>query len=80
MAKNKVKGFLTAVLVAIISFFIIFFLLPGVASRYLGVSMKEPESRKGVQQVAEKVVEKTEQTVSTVSDGIQNLINNSNGN
>jgi len=74
------KGFLIGLLVAIISFFVFFFFMPDLANRYLGVSMKDGEVAREVQPVIIEVQKTTVNTVSTVSDGIQNLIRNSNGN
>jgi len=74
------KGFLIGLLVAIISFFVFFFFMPNLADRYLGVSMKNGEVARQVQPVIQEVQKTTVNTVSTVSDGIQNLIRNSNGN
>jgi hypothetical protein len=74
------KGFLIGLLVAIISFFVFFFFMPNLADRYLGVSMKNGEVARDIQPVIKEVQKTTVNTVSTVSDGIQNLIRNSGGN
>jgi hypothetical protein len=74
------KGFLIGLLVAIISFFVFFFFMPNLADRYLGVSMQNGEVAREIQPVITEVKKTTVNTVSTVSDGIQNLIRNSNGN
>lgn len=73
------KGFLIGLIIAIISFFIFFFFMPSMADRYLGVSMKNGEAAKVIAPVVEDVSRAAVSTVSTVSEGIQNLINNSNG-
>ncbi len=72
------KGFFIGLLVAILSFFVFFFFFPGLANRYLGTSFKDRNP--DTQQVVTAVTEVAEKTVSTVSEGIQNLIKNSNGN
>ena len=74
------KGFLIGLLVAIISFFVFFFFMPNLADRYLGVSMKNGEVAREIAPVINEVQRTTVNTVSTVSDGIQNLIRNSGGN
>jgi len=74
------KGFLIGLLVAIISFFVFFFFMPSLADRYLGVSMKNGEVARDIAPVIQEVQRTTVNTVSTVSDGIQNLIRNSGGN
>jgi len=74
------KGFLIGLLVAIISFFVFFFFMPNLADRYLGVSMKNGEVAREIAPVINEVQRTTVNTVSTVSDGIQNLIRNSSGN
>lgn len=74
------KGFLIGLLVAIISFFVFFFFMPNLADRYLGVSMKNGEVAHEIAPVITEVQKTTVNTVSTVSDGIQNLIRNSGGN
>jgi len=90
MARNRISGFFVALLLAIVSFFAIFFLLPGTAERHLGVSRRTTdmsEVTETVQQTVQQTVQNvtpvvqqvTQKTVDTVSDGIQNLIRNSNG-
>ena len=57
MAKisRKFTGFLWAMLIAIVSFFVIYIFFPDVSNKFFGVSMKEPER---IGEVVQKTVEK----------------------
>lgn len=81
MAKGKVSGFLLAVVLAVVSFFIIFFLFPDTADRYFGVSIKHnsEEVREIFKDVQTQVKTTTQtvvdKTISTVVDSSQSFIN-----
>ncbi len=69
---RKISGFLKAMLLAIISFFVVFFFLPDTSEKLFGVSIKSsPE----VTQKAEELVDEAKDKVSeTVSDAVQDVV------
>ncbi len=81
MAKGKFSGFLLAAVLAVVSFFVIFFLFPDTADRYFGVSIKHnsEEVREIFQDVQSQVKSSTQtvvdKTISTVVDSSQSFIN-----
>jgi predicted PurR-regulated permease PerM len=70
---RKISGFLKAMLLAIISFFVVFFFLPDTSEKLFGVSIKSsPE----VSKKAEELVEDAKDTVSeTVTNVVKDTIN-----
>ncbi|MCQ2411439.1 MAG: hypothetical protein MJ057_00610 [Sphaerochaetaceae bacterium] len=70
MAKTgrKISGFLWAMLLAIISFFIIFIFFPDVSNKFFGVSLKEPAK------IGETVKDAVESTTQTVTDKVTDAI------
>ncbi|MCR5760764.1 MAG: hypothetical protein K6F82_02010 [Sphaerochaetaceae bacterium] len=82
MAKGKISGFLLAVVLAVVSFFIIFLLFPDTADRYFGVSIKHnsEEVQEIIRDVQSQVEASTrtvvDKTISTVVDSSQTFINN----
>lgn len=73
MAKTtrKITGFLWAMLLAVISFFIIFIFFPDVSNKFFGVSLKEPKKvgatiQNAVESTAQTVVEKTTDVVTDI--------------
>lgn len=70
MFKHKVHGFLTAVVLSVVSFFVIFFFCPDLSDRALGVSFK---NRKAVEQKAAEVSSAVEDTVNEIID-VSNLL------
>ncbi len=70
---RKISGFFKAMLLAVISFFVVFFFLPDTSERLFGVSIKSsPE----VTKKAEELVEDAKEAVSeTVSEAVKDTIN-----
>ena len=70
---RKISGFLKAMLLAVITFFVVFFFLPDTSERLFGVSIKSsPE----VTKKAEELVEDAKDTVSeTVTNVVKDTIN-----
>lgn len=54
-AARKLTGFLWALLIAVLSFFIIFIFFPDVSNRFFGVSVKGEDVQKVVETVSETV-------------------------
>lgn len=65
--KHKVSGFLSAVVIAIVSFFVIYLFLPDFSTKYLGTSLK---SDKAAQKTISSVEKETTETLNTVKDRI----------
>lgn len=78
MAKPKSSGFLTAIIIAVVSFFVVFFFFPDAANKCLGVSFRKGNSsdiEKVVNETKEKVAEQVTQTITDkVSQSVRNLI------
>ena len=70
---RKISGFLKAMLLAVVTFFVVFFFLPDTSERLFGVSNKSsPE----VSKKAEELVEDAKDTVSeTVTNVVKDTIN-----
>ncbi len=70
---RKISGFLKAMLLAVVTFFVVFFFLPDTSERLFGVSIKSsPE----VSKKAEELVEDAKDTVSeTVTNVVKDTIN-----
>ncbi len=59
-ATRKLSGFLWALILAVVSFFVIYFFFPDVSYRFFGVSIRKSDVEKAKQAV--------EQTVTDVAD------------
>ncbi len=69
---RKFTGFLWAMLIAMVSFFIIFIFFPDVSVKFFGVSMKDPQ-RVG-QVVSETVQNVTDAAAEKVSDAMDTIV------
>lgn len=72
-AKHKIAGFLTAIIIAIVSFFVIYLFIPEFSEKYLGTSLKSDKyAKKTVLEKSEDLLKTTGKeaagTLSTVSD------------
>ncbi len=66
-SSSFVKSFFIAIILAVVSFFIIFFLFPNVSEKYFGVSLKSsPE----VADMTEELSEKTNDTVKKINKSV----------
>ncbi len=72
MAKGarKITGFLWALLIAILSFFIIFIFFPDVSNRFFGVSIKGEDVQNVVNEMTDSVKDKASQAVDAVADKV----------
>ena len=70
MAKGarKLTSFLWALLIAILSFFIIFIFFPDVSNRFFGVSVKGEDIQKAMKQVGDTVTEKVSEAAEKVAE------------
>ncbi|MCF0236980.1 MAG: hypothetical protein HUK24_00140 [Sphaerochaetaceae bacterium] len=79
MFKGKISGFLTALILAVLSFFIIFLFFPEVSNQYFNVSLRDGvDVEKFVDETTEKVTEKvkeatTEVVSSAISSGVSSV-------
>lgn len=69
---RKFTGFLWALILAIVSFFVIFLFFPDVSNRFFGVSVKQPVG-KTVSEATDKIVDSLS---NTVSDAVSTVVNN----
>jgi predicted PurR-regulated permease PerM len=70
---RKISGFLKAMLLAVVTFFVVFFFLPDTSERLFGVSI---QSSPEVTKKAEELVEDAKDTVSeTVTNVVKDTIN-----
>ena len=73
---RKITGFLWAMLIAVISFFIIFIFFPDVSNKFFGVSLREPQKlgqtvQDAVGTATQTVIDKTTEAVTDiVSDAL----------
>lgn len=79
MSKPGNSGFLTALIIAILSFVVIFFFFPDVSAKYIGISFKNKGVAENVDLDFEKVLSDvktkvTDTVTEKVSDTIKNLI------
>ncbi len=86
MARNKISGFLVALIMAVLSFLILFLLLPETSEKYLGVSVRTDGKaaletvKSGLSDAAEAAGQALQKIdLQEAGDGIQNLINNQSG-
>ena len=78
MAKGvrRLTGFLWALLIAVLSFFIIFIFFPDVSNRFFGVSVRGEDVQKVVKDIGDTVTEVVDKTVNTVSDAVVDTVKN----
>ena len=69
---RKITGFLWAMAIAVISFFVIFLFFPDVSYKFFGVSVKQPVG-KTVLEAADKMVNTV---TDTVTDAVSSAVNN----
>ena len=69
---HKITGFLWALIIAVVSFFVIFLLFPDVSYKFFGVSVKQPVG-KTVSEAADKMVNTV---TDTVTDAVSTAVNN----
>ena len=80
MAKGvrRFTGFLWALLIAVLSFFIIFIFFPDVSSRFFGVSIRGEDVRRVVKDIGDTVTDKVtdvvDKTVDAVSDAVADTV------
>ncbi len=76
---RKIAGFLWALMIAVVSFFVIFIFFPDVSNRFFGVSVRGEDVQRIVKDigdtVSEKVTESVDKAVSQVSEAVSNAIN-----
>lgn len=74
---RKISGFLKAMLLAIISFFVVFFFLPDTSEKLFGVSIKSsPEVTQKAEELVDEAIDKGSEIVSgVVTDAVQDKIN-----
>ncbi|MBR6084317.1 MAG: hypothetical protein IKP61_01710 [Spirochaetales bacterium] len=71
---HKISGFLWALIIAVVSFFIIFLFFPDVSYKFFGVSVRQPVG-KTVSEAAGKMADKVSDTVSdAVSSAVSNAV------
>jgi hypothetical protein len=72
---RKFVGFLWALIIAIVSFFVIFIFFPDVSNKFFGVSMKHPEKiGEAVTNAAENVADAVSDAVTDAADAVTGLI------
>ena len=71
---RKITGFLWALLIAILSFFVIFVFFPDVSNRFFGVSIKGEDVKKVVEEIGSTVSNKVSDAVDKVSDTIADAV------
>lgn len=86
MARSKISSFLVALIMALVSFLILFLLLPATSEKYLGVSVRTDgkQALESVKSGLSEAAQAAGQALSNIDlqetgEGIQNLINNQNG-
>ena len=71
---HKITGFLWALILAIVSFFVIFLFFPDVSYKFFGVSVKQPVG-KTVSEAAEKVADKVNESIDgAISDAAEKIV------
>ncbi len=87
MARSKISSFLVALIIAFLSFLVLFLLMPETSEKYLGVSRRTDgkEVVESVKNGLNDAVQAAGEAIQNIDiqeagDGIQNLINNQNGN
>lgn len=75
-ASHRIRGFLWALIIAIVSFFVIYLFFPDVSYKFFGVSVKQPVG-KTVTEAAGKVADKVSESVNdAVSSAVSNTVSN----
>ena len=69
---RKISGFLWAMAIAVVSFFVIFLFFPDVSYKFFGVSVKQPVG-KTISEATGKVVDAV---TDTVTDAVSTAVNN----
>lgn len=69
---RKLTGFLWAMLLAVISFFIIFIFFPDVSNKFFGVSLRSP--KKVVQSVQDAVEQTTQSVIDKTTEAVSDFI------
>ena len=69
---RKISGFLWAMAIAVVSFFVIFLFFPDVSYKFFGVSVKQPVG-KTVSEAADKMINTV---TDTVTDAVSSAVNN----
>lgn len=64
---RKLVGFLWAIIIAVISFFVIYIFFPDVSTKFFGVSMKNPE------RIGQAVSNAAESVAGTVTDAVNGI-------
>jgi hypothetical protein len=75
---RKLVGFLWAIIIAVVSFFVIYIFFPDVSTKFFGVSMKNPERigqavSNAADSVADAVSNAAESVAGTVSDAVNGI-------
>lgn len=72
MAKGvrKLTGFLWALLIAVLSFFIIFIFFPDVSNRFFGVSIHGEDIQRAVKEAGDTITEKAGEVISTTVEKV----------
>ena len=71
---RKLTGFLWALLIAILSFFIIFVFFPDVSNRFFGVSIKGEDVQRVVKEIGDTVNEKVSDAVDKAVDRVSDTV------
>jgi len=62
--KHKISGFFSALMIAIISYFVLFFFFPEYSQKYLGTSIKsDKQARQTVSATTSELLEKADPSV-----------------
>ena len=69
MAKGKVSGFITALILAVVSFLVVFFFFPKFSEKYLGISFGKNGS-----EITRTVREKGKEVIDDVTDKVSDVV------
>ena len=73
---RKLVGFLWAIIIAIVSFFVIYIFFPDVSTKFFGVSMKNPERiGQTVTSAAESVAGAVSNAAGSVAETVTDAVN-----
>ena len=73
---RKLVGFLWAIIIAIVSFFVIYIFFPDVSTKFFGVSMKNPERiGQAVSSAAESVAGAVSNAAGSVAETVTDAVN-----
>ena len=75
MAKGarKLTGFLWALLIAVLSFFIIFIFFPDVSSRFFGVSVRGEDIERVVKEAGDTITEKAGEVITSTVEKVTDV-------